>query len=161
MAILTDSGRVAIARAIVAQPLYLAWGLGNPAWDLQSDPEPIDADSLVAEIGRRRASVVGFCVPDDAGEIVTVEGGRYRQSLAPTKWVFMRFAFDFQDGGDAAIRELGVFMHVETDPSLPPGQMYFTPEQVLDPGTLLLLERIPRTPLSPSQRTTYETVFTP
>ena len=160
MAILTDSGRVAIARAIQNEALYLAWGVGDPAWDTTQEIEPITATQLVSEIGRRRASVVGYCLPDSQGDIITREGGRYRQTQVPSKYLFMRFAFDFQDGGDAMIRELGVFMHTRVHDALPPGQMYFTPEQIVDPGTLLLLERIPRTPRTPSQRTTYETVLT-
>ena len=35
MAILTKSGRAAIAAAIKSQPLYLALGAGSPHWDTQ------------------------------------------------------------------------------------------------------------------------------
>lgn len=161
MAILVDSGRVAIAQALASGPLYLAWGSGLAAWDTALEPEPIDATALVTEFGRRLAATQGYCTPDAAGEIVTQEGGRYRESAAPTKWLFLRFSFDFADGGNEVVRELGVFAHVTVDPALPPGQRYFTPDQIVDPGKLLLLERLARpTYLSNSQRNIYETVFT-
>ena len=159
MAILTDSGRVAIAQAIQNEPVHLAWGTGDPSWDDLPEAESITATALVGEIGRRRASVVGFCIPDASGDIITTDG-RFLSSITPTKYLFFRFAFDFSEGGDAFIRELGVFLGTQTHPDLPIGQMYFTPNQVTNPGTLLLLERIARVPRAPSVRTTYEAVFT-
>nr|DAM52248.1 MAG TPA: baseplate protein [Caudoviricetes sp.] len=33
MAILTDSGRAAVANSIKAQPIHLAWGSGSVDWD--------------------------------------------------------------------------------------------------------------------------------
>lgn len=159
MSILTNSGRVAIAQSIANEQVFLAWGTGNPAWDDEPEIEPIEAAALIAEIGRRKASIVGFCEPNDQGDIVTTDG-RFLSSVSPTKYLFFRFSFDFADGYDAEIRELGVFLGTETDPALPPGQMYFTPDQITNPGTMLLLERIERVPRSPSVRTTYEAVFT-
>lgn len=147
-------------RAIANESLYLAWGLGDPEWGQTPPLEPIGDTALVAEIGRRRAAFVGYCTPDPDGDIVTVTDGRFQSSNAPTKWLYFRFSFDFADGGDAIIREMAVFMHTEIAPDLPPGQMYFPPEDIADPGTMLLLERIAPVTLTASQRTIYETVFT-
>ena len=85
MAIITESGRIAIARAIQNESVYLAWGSGDPDWDASSLTESLDAVGLHAEIGRRRASVVGYCVPDEEGDILVPDGSRFRQSAAPTK----------------------------------------------------------------------------
>lgn len=159
MSILTHSGRVAITKSIANEDIHLAWGSGDSAWDASPQPEPIDATALVTEVGRRKASVVGFCTPNPQGDIVTTNG-RFMASIEPTRYLFFRFSFDFAEGADAEIRELGVFVFTKTDPNLPPGQMYFTPDQIVDPGVLLLLERIERVPRSPSVRTTYEAVFT-
>jgi hypothetical protein len=158
MAVMVNSGRAAIAAAIANEPIHLAWGTGDAAWDETPAPEPVDATALENEVGRRTASVIGFCTPDEAGEIVT-QDGRFTESSEPTKYLFFRFSFDFSDGGDVSVRELGVFLDTQTDPGLPPGQMYFTPAEVIDPGALLLLERISATPQTPNTRTTYETVF--
>lgn len=159
MAILTTSGRIAIAKAIQNENIHLAWGSGDPSWDTTPAQEPLSATGLVTEVGRRKASVVGYCTPDDQGEIITTNG-RFQPSQTPTQYLFFRFAFDFTDGGEATIRELGVFVGTVTDPDLPSGQMYFLPGQIVSPGTLLLIERITAVPRSPSVRTTYETVFT-
>lgn len=37
MATLTSSGRAGLAAALAAQPLYWAWGLGNPVWETDRD----------------------------------------------------------------------------------------------------------------------------
>lgn len=158
MSILTYSGRVAIAKAIANESIFLAWGVGDPSWDDTPVVEDIAADSLYAEIGRRRASVVGYCLPDEAGEIVTTDG-RFAQSVDPTRYLFFRFAFDYADAADANIRELGVFLGTEVNPELPPGQMYYTPSQLTATGTLLLLEHITKYPRSQSSRIVYEQVF--
>lgn len=159
MAIITETGRIAIARAIQNEPIYLAWGAGDPAWDQTPVPEDVAAAALHAEIGRRRASVVGYCVPHSEGDILVPGGARFLQSAVPTKHLFFRFAFDSEDGGDAGIRELGVFVGTVPHADCPPGQMYFTPDQVADPGVLLMVERVALVTLSASSRETYETVF--
>lgn len=159
MSILTDSGRAAIAQAIANEQVHLAWGSGDAAWDDNPVFETIDQTALVNEIGRRKASIVGYCTPDDTGDIVTTQG-RFRESSDPTRYAFFRFTFDYSDAPTAEIRELGVFLGTQVDPALPPGQMYFLPAEVVDPGTLLLLERIDRVPRSPNVRATFEQVFT-
>lgn len=159
MALITESGRIAIARAIQNEPVYLAWGSGDPAWDGAPVPEDSDATGLVAEVGRRRASVVSYCTPHAEGDIVVAGGVRYLQSVTPTKYLLFRFAFDFGDGGDAGIRELGVFLGTVPRADLPPGQQYFTPDQIADPGVLLMLEHIALRNLDANSRENYETVF--
>ena len=50
MAILTNSGRVAMAQSVKAQPIHLAWGSGSAAWDTTPVPESITATALLAGI---------------------------------------------------------------------------------------------------------------
>lgn len=159
MAILTNSGRIAMAMSVMSQPLHLAWGGGDPAWDTTPQPESITATALVNEVGRRAAAYVQFCQPDVAGEII-VPTGRFSQTDQPTKHLYMRFAFDFTDAPAATIRELAVFVGTQVIGGLPPGQMYFTPAQLADPGTLLVIEHIQKFVRSAAVRQTFEFVVT-
>ena len=69
MATLQDDGRIALAMAMAAQHVHLAWGRGLPAWDAVAEPEPSNATALVDEVGRRLATFVGYVEPDAAGEV--------------------------------------------------------------------------------------------
>ena len=122
IATLTKCGRAAIAKAIAANPVYLAWGSGLEEWDNMGDadlPSLLDRKSLYNEIGIRRASVVGFCEPADTGDIVvpigmgadgvTVETARYMQMPDPTPYLYIKAAFDFGDAANDTIREIGRF----------------------------------------------------
>ena len=159
MAILTNSGRIAMAMSIKAQAIHLAWGSGSAAWDTVPVPESIDALALLSEVGRRKASYVQYCSPDVAGAII-VPTGRFTESVAPTKHLYMRFAFDFTDAPTAVIRELAVMVGSITNPALPVGQMYFEPAQVTAPGTLLVVENIQKFERSAAVRQTFEFVVT-
>lgn len=159
MAILTTSGRVALAMSVSNEPIHLAWGSGDPDWDTTPVAESISATALVAEVGRRIATSIRYCTPDVAGEII-VPNGRFAESADPTNHLFLRFNFDFIDAPLASIRELGIFIGTTVNAGLPPGQMYFLPADVLTPGTLLALERIPKITRSAAVRQSFEFVLT-
>lgn len=207
MAILTKSGRAAIAASIKQQPIHLACGTGDPTWEsahtvtktfannqIQLDhkpvkdvsitqdntifiagtdysvdsvmgvitrlpngnlennatvsiaytyatpPEPITANALLNEVGRRTADEVLFCVGDEDGDLITPTG-RFKASSTPTNNLFLRFTFDFDNASNQIIRELGVMVGTLTKPDLPPGQRYFEPTDIDESGILLVLER--------------------
>jgi len=207
MAILTQSGRAAIAASIKQQPIHLAWGTGDPTWEsaytvtrtftsnqigldhkpvkdvsitkddttfiagtdysvdsvmgvitrlpngnlednatvaisytYATPPEPITANALLNEVGRRTADEVLFCVGDEDGDLITPTG-RFKASSAPTNNLFLRFTFDFDNASNQIIRELGVMVGTLTNPDLPPGQRYFAPTDIDESGILLVLER--------------------
>lgn len=142
MAILTNSGRAALAIALKNTALHLAWGAGDPAWDTTPVPEQMDAVALVAEIGRRKATATQFVTPDDSGAIVVLNG-RFSLSDTPTGYLYCQFDYDYADAPTATIREIAVFSGTVTNPALPPGQMYFLPGDVVDPGMMVVLEHIP------------------
>ena len=144
MAVLQDQGRTALARAIAAQSLYLAWGRGLPAWDAVPEAEPTTASALVDEIGRRQVTAVQYVAPNVAGEIELPDASRYTTSATPTKWLHVRWIFDFADAAGEAVRELGIFVGGTVVAGLPAGQRYFTAAQVDNPGDLYCLERIPK-----------------
>lgn len=158
MAVLQDDGRAALAEAVKARPIHLAWGSGLAAWDTEAVPAPNDASALVSEIGRRVATEVRFVVPDEDGE-VSVVGGRYAFSATPTKWLLVRFVFDFNDAPASLLREVGIFLGTVVKPELPVGQRYFAPADIVDPGKLYALERFDKTTRSPSIRQTFEYVL--
>lgn len=158
MAILTDSGRAAVATAIKAQALHLAWGNGVVDWDAVPPTESVSTSSLISEVGRRKVTQVMFCVPDTNGEIIVAEG-RFSISQAPTKYLYMRFAFDFPDGGTNVLRELGVYVGTVAKAQVPANQDYLLPGDVLDPGQLLSLEYIQKLTRSDQIRQQFEFVL--
>lgn len=177
LATLTMSGRAAIAAAIAARPLHMAWGTGMEAWDnadVTDLPSFVDRDALFSEIGRRRVSTVGFVTPDEQGGIVvptavqidpetgerTTVLARYRQVTEATPYLYVRVNYDFSDGMNQYIRELGLFMDTETAPELPDGQMYFKPNELANPGFLLAAQILDAPKYrSPSERQTIEFVL--
>lgn len=144
MAVLQDQGRTALARAIAAQSIYLAWGRGLPDWDATTAAEPTTATTLVDEIGRRQVTAVQYVQPDAAGEIELPDASRYTASATPTKWLHVRWTFDFADAAGEDVRELGIFVGGTVVAGLPAGQRYFTPDQVDAQGDLYCLERLPK-----------------
>lgn len=171
LATLTKSGRAAIASAIAARPLHLAWGSGLQEWDEEGFalPSLVEATALTNEVGRRAVTRVGFVDPDNEGDIVvpvginpdgSVQSARYRQTEEVTPFLYVRVNYEFADASSAVIRELGVFMDTAVDPSLPPGQTYFTPAEIANPGRLLAAQIIlPAINRSPSVRQTIEFVL--
>ena len=159
MAVLTTSGRVAMATVIKNRPLHLAWGAGDPAWDDAPIVESLDMTGLNAELGRVAAAVTGYAVADDLGAIETPTG-TWTLSETPTNHLYLRFDFGFDDAADQTIREAGVFIDSVIATGLPPGQRYFTPNQVTDPGSLVALEYFPGIVRSSHVRQQFEFVLT-
>lgn len=170
MAILTNSGRTAIAKSIAAQALHFAWGSGLESWGTAPPAESVDASGLVAEVGRRVATSVQYVVPDVNGDVIVpvfndTSGGtvqrRFTISPTPTQHLYMRFNFDFSDASAATIRELAIFVGTVVNSGLPSGQKYFTPSEIQDPGTMLALENLKEViQRSPNSRQSFEFVLT-
>lgn len=102
-------------------------------------PEPINSIKLLNELGRRTADEVLFCAGDENGELIT-PSGRFRPSNVPTNNLYLKFTFDFTDAANQVIRELGVMVGTKVKEELPIGQRYFEPQDMEDPGILLVLE---------------------
>jgi hypothetical protein len=174
LATLTNSGRAGMAEAIVAMPLHFAWGSGDASWD--DDPDKphiqqslINAVALNNELGRRAVAVAGYALPDPDGEITvpvgrrtdgTVEEARYKSSLEPTPFLYLRVNFDFVDAHDQVVREVAIFTKTTVKEDLPPGQRYFKPVDLEHPGRLLVIQRLdPVVPRSPAVRQSFEFVL--
>ena len=141
MAIMTNSCRIALAKAIKAAPLYVAWGTGDAAWGRSPPREERNATGLTHEIGRRPAAQVIYCLPDANGELV-LPNQRFAASNEATPNLYLKATFEFDEGLGETIRELGIFIDTKTSPGLPAGQRYFTPSQLASSGTLLSLSHI-------------------
>lgn len=102
-------------------------------------PEPITSQKLFNELGRRTADEVLFCTGDENGELLTPTG-RFNPSNVPTNNLYLKFNFDFNDAANQVIRELGVMVGTKVVEKLPPGQRYFEPQDIENPGILLVLE---------------------
>lgn len=159
MAVLTTSGRIAMAVAIKARPLFLAWGTGSPDWDDAPINESLEATELASEVGRVAVSVSGYAVPDPVG-IIEVPTGKFSLSETPTNHLYLRFDYGFADAADQVIREAGLFIDTEIVSGLPAGQRYFTPAEVVIPGSLVALEHFPAVIRSPLVRQQFEFVLT-
>jgi hypothetical protein len=139
-AVLTTSGRIAIATAIKARTAHLAWGSGDASWGNNPPAPPANATALLAEVGRRKATLVDYCAPDANGAIVVPEG-KFSVSATPTNNLYFKFHFEFEEAVGSTIREQAIFLDTVLANGVPAGQFYLTPAQVSQPGTLLVIER--------------------
>lgn len=158
MAILTNSGRTALAAAIVAKPIHMAWGSGDAAWDATPVAVTTSATALVSEIGRRAATIIDYCTPQVDGELI-VPTGTFTVSVVPTRFIYLRFNFDFVDSPVASIREVAVYSDTMLVGGLPVGQRYFSPGEISAQGILMVVERITKFERSPSVRQSFEFVI--
>lgn len=170
LATLTDTGRAAMALAVKNMGLSFAWGSGSENWTESDMAESLRSEkTLHHELGRRLPNQVAFVLPDADGEITlpvgrnpdeTVEQARYRIVDAPSNYLYMRVAFDFAEASAETIREVGVFSGAKPKAECPPGQRYFKPEELADPGLILSIQRLdPAIERSPAVRQSFEFVL--
>ena len=163
MAILTFSGRAAIIQYIMSCPIHLAIGSGDATWGSVPDPPDYQATGLINEIGRKKLTQAFFVNEDDNGDILMPGGRCYSQSATPTRHLFIRFMFNYGEGVNTLIREVGIFINTQVKAGLPVTQTFFTPDQLADKGTLLMLENINSEDadyLSPKKMGGYRTILT-
>lgn len=163
MAILVESGRIAVAIAIRSQAIHLAWGSGDSAWDAVPAPgqQPLVSETgLKNEVGRLLVTSPMFVEPNASGSI-SVANGRFEASPndAPTKYLYLRFAFDQTDAASETIRELGIFVGGTTVATPVSGRKYYNTSEVLTPGRLLVLEYIDKLVRSASVKQQFEFVI--
>jgi hypothetical protein len=157
MAILTNQGRIGMAETIQLGTIYLAWAKGDGIWLHDDLPIPGVDDSLIDIVGFRRALQPQFCLPDSEGEIVLPDG-KFSFTNSPSRYIYLKFHFDFDDASDETIRQLGIMTGTETEIQ----DSYITAADISPDkqGRLLLLENIVPLYRSPSVRETFEYVIT-
>lgn len=158
MSILTTSGRVALAEAIKAMPIHVAWGPGNGAWTTPL-AEDNSATGLITELGRRIPDSVAFVVADPSGSIEIPGEGFFSETLTPTNRLLVTTQFLYDDDPTAVIRQTAVFVGTEVVAGLPGGQRYFTPAQLQSPGRLLQLQNLAPIIRSASARSRFENLI--
>lgn len=159
MSIFVQSAATAVAQALKAAGVWVAWGNGDSAWDATPVAEPVNATALVAERGRRRASVIDYVVPNPSGTIVLPQGS-FSISPTPTNQLYVRCSFAATEEVGQAIREAAVFIGTTLVAGLPVGQDYFVPANILAPGTMLILERFAKINRTSSFSTSLDFVLT-
>lgn len=135
-----NGGQIAPGATVQAQVQYGTPALGS------------GETALVSEVGRRIASSVEFVVPDDNGNISTPGGARWTISTTATRYLYCSVLFDYLEASAETIREVGIFVDGTRKAGVPEGQLYLTPDQVAEPGYLLLLDRFAGKVRSPSER---------
>lgn len=152
MAVFTQDGRVALAKALYDMTLFLAVGEGLPAWDDQprpSTPEEQAAQDAAWSVLFKLESPVGvtrtrdkfFVVPDPDGDIVMADGAKFSQSAEPTGFVFLRFQLDLDDASSNTLRETGMFVETKLSEGVPGGQMFIPIADVVDLGKMIEVDR--------------------
>lgn len=157
MAIMTKPARAGQAKLNKDQAIHVAWGSGNPSWDVTPVPENVNAAALTSEYGRRRASQVSYCVPDPDGEIETSDGN-FTVSETPTNYLFVRCSFAGSDQPTGTIREAAVFVSTVAKSSVPSSQQYLLPADIEDPGHILTIEHFTAIPRENGIRQQFEFV---
>jgi hypothetical protein len=160
MSIIPYSGRAAIAQAIFSMPVHLAIGSGGVDWGETAPPLDYDATALVNEVGRKVLHRGLYVYPDEYGEIILPNDKHYSTSLTPTRYLYLQFLFNYNEGAGFALRELGIFVNTTYVSQPQQGQTYFTPEEIEDPGMLLYLNH-PQDPdrYNPQKKGGYEVVI--
>ncbi len=164
MAILTYLGRTAFLQYIITCPIYLAIGEGISSWGNVPDAPDYEADGLINVFGYKKLTRAFFVNEDDDGNIDMPGGKKYQQSDTPTRELYMHFAFPYGEGTtEKLVREVGVFINTRTLGGLPSKQTYFTPEEIGNKGTLIILDHInadDANKFSPKHKGAYETILT-
>ncbi len=161
MAVLTYSARTLWASYIKSRNLYLAIGTGDETWE-EIPPSPdYEATGLINEIGRKKIARAFFVNEDENGEIDMPGGRRYSYSDTPTRQLYLHFLFDYGEGLSTSIREIGIFIDTEIKAGLPETQTYFLPEEIENPGTLILIENLETADtFTPNKKGSYGTILT-
>lgn len=158
MALFPNSGRIVSAESIAARPLFVAWGLGDGTW-LTPPEESVNATALMNEIGRRVVQSTAFVVPDVDGLILTPTGN-YTLSGTPTNHLMISATFEFSDATSAVVREVAVFVGAVINVgTTAPGQLYFTPSEMVSNGRLLQIENVEPIFRSPAIRETFSFII--
>lgn len=103
--------------------------------------------ALVDEVGRGRITNIDFVLPvgettDPDARILAIGNQTYAFSDTPTRMLLVRARLAPGDAVGKDISEIGLFSGCEVVAELPQGQLFYDPDQIVTPGTLLVLERL-------------------
>jgi hypothetical protein len=118
-----------------------------------------DVNTLVNEVGRRIVSQKEFVVEDNVNGTIVFNDKRWRIVNDPTPHVYLSFNFQSDEATDVSIYQLGLYTNTIVDPILPPGQQYFVPAEINDPGSAYMLENVQPFPRNAGKREVFEFVI--
>jgi len=144
---LVEKGSITVESTVTVEYTY-----STPA-------EPITSTKLLKEVGRRTIDEILFCTGDENGELIT-PSGRFKPANVPTNNLYLKCSFDFTDAANQVIREIGVMVGTKVKKELPPGQRYFEPKDIENPGILLVLEHTVPLIRTAATRETFSFVIT-
>lgn len=121
--------------------------------------ETEDVSTLVHEVGRRKHSTRSYVIPDSNG-MIQANGQRWTSVQYETKHICITFRFEGDEAIGIDISQIMLFINTEVDPALPPGQMYFIPSQIVDPGNAYMAENLDPFPRNVGKREQFEVVIT-
>lgn len=164
MIILTNSFLPSMAAALKGVTLHCAWGSGDPNWDSVPVPATGGDTALFNEVGCRAVDVLSFVTPNPAGDIILQPSagspsGRWSISASPTRSLYVKTLFHEEDSPGEVIREAGLVMLRQISPSVPVGQGYFAPSEVVSDGLLFVNMRFSAITRTPGLATPIETVI--
>jgi hypothetical protein len=78
-------------------------------------------------------------LPNPAGVIV-VPNGTFSVSATPTQNLYFKFFFEFGDAVGETIREQAIFLNTVRNAGVSPSLAYLTPDQISNPGRMIVLQ---------------------
>lgn len=152
--VFTIGSRTIVAHLLMQQPLFLAVGSGDPAWDDIPPPatpeeEALEMAALSKEtslkncVGFTRIRSKSFVTPDEAGTIVMLDGSKWSKTNDPVPAFMLEYLLDLEDATGVSLRENGIYVGTQFAASVPAGQMYVPLADVTSLGTLIQLTRFP------------------
>lgn len=143
----TKAARIRMARLVKESgSVFLGLGAGQVGWGDNPPNTVPGATAMVAPLCYRKILVCEYAELDNVnGDIVMPNGDKYKITLTPTDTLYFRGVVELDEGAAFTYREMAVFFETTTQAGLPGGQLFFTPAQVTNPGTMVLIQN--RTPV--------------
>ncbi|MCF6199321.1 MAG: hypothetical protein L3J67_07990 [Hyphomicrobiaceae bacterium] len=136
-------GRITLAMAVKAWPVFLGVGEGRDEWGFSPPSVDLQSNRLERPAGFVRARLCEFVRPDNDGGITADDGARWSISKKPTPFLYMLFVLGMRDLPDKIVRELGIFLDTKPHDNVPLGREVIDMAYIADHGHLLAIKRTP------------------
>jgi hypothetical protein len=154
-----DVGRAFLAQAakLQASNIYVAMGSGSAGWDTTMVDPTTGLTALQAEIGRRPVYRVAYAATTGSGSPIVTDLGTFYETATPTNYLYVLGQFEYADGADETMREIGIFGGV----TVQAGQEgnFVSGAQVTNAGRLMAVTRFEGIVKSPTLKYSFEFVI--
>jgi len=146
MATFTEEGHIALALAMYQVPFFLALGTlpedYSAKWTVDQEPPTFDPEaSIIQPIGYKIETYKTF-VQESPDGIIEAFGTRYNPSNTPSRFLYIEFKLDKEDAAGLTIYQLGFMINTKIKSDVPQGKQFFLPDEIEDPGILMIGENI-------------------